>query len=55
MAGGYAPVVGNNFSVMSYTTRTGTIATISASNLPGGVDLQESYGTNELVFDVVSQ
>jgi hypothetical protein len=55
ITGGYTPIAGDSFEPMTYTTRNGTFATLSSVNVPGGLDLQETYGGTQLTFDVVSQ
>jgi hypothetical protein len=54
ITGGYTPLPGDMFSVVTYTSRTGTFATISGTDLGGGLALQETYGPSALSFEVVS-
>jgi hypothetical protein len=54
ITGAYAPQLGDTFSVVTYSSRTGTFATITGKDLGGGLALQESYGASALSFQVVS-
>jgi hypothetical protein len=52
ITGGYTPMLGDVLDVMAYTSRSGTFATLTGTDLGGGLELQESYGATALTFAV---
>ena len=51
-AGGYTPQVGDSITVLEYTTRVGEFATLTGTDLGGGVTLVPNYIVNQLFFNV---
>jgi hypothetical protein len=55
ITGGYVPMAGDTFSPLAYTSRSGTFSTITSPGLPAGLVLVETYGANDLSFQVDAQ
>ena len=52
--GGYTPVAGQVFEVLTFTSRTGEFATYTGTSLGGGLGLEPSYTDASLVLTVVA-
>ena len=50
----FTPQLGDTFVISTYTSQTGTFATVNAPALAGGLVFQPTYGTNNLTLTVVA-
>jgi hypothetical protein len=49
---GFAPVSGDTFKVLTFSSATGTFATVTSVALPTGLNLTAVYDTSDVTLDV---
>ena len=54
LVNGYAPVVGDTFEILTFTSRSGDFANMTGGTLGGGLALERIVGPTNLVLKVVS-
>ena len=55
LIGGFAPTLGQTFEVMTFTSRSGSIATFNGTAIGGGLSIAPLIGDSDLTLQVVSE
>ena len=54
LANGFAPTLGQSFTLLTYSSNSGTFDTLNVPGLGGGLSLTEAYNAGDLTFTVTN-